>query len=330
MARVTLDIFSGRPNPVWELDDATAQDLIRQVQSEGGLAGDLASGSGRLGFRGLIVEADEAAVRGLDLPGGAFRVSGDDPRGVELADRLLERLGPPTGVAGGSEDDLPPGFARLEELDLRRLVRESAGNGPASRSTGGDASLSTDVSSGDETAPAQDSVIQALNPAPVLGTDASSFSTTTVGSCSIEVAAFNPGFWNTAAYQTLNNCYNYATNRRTDTFAQPGRAAGAQATSMRCSNVTNGAVADGAHQSPNCVAAGQEPRWYMALVIWRNVDYHWYRKQAEGYWGHKPGQTAARNTDNSGIVITNPETANRGNYRDFCGYFFARSGMGIR
>ena len=28
MARVTLDIFSGRPNPVWELDEAALRELL--------------------------------------------------------------------------------------------------------------------------------------------------------------------------------------------------------------------------------------------------------------------------------------------------------------
>ena len=59
------------------------------------------------------------------------------------------------------------------------------------------------------------------------------------------------------------------------------------------------------------------------------LDYQ-VRRSAEGFWGHKPGQTAARNYDNSNNIIYNPETANRGGYRNFCGYFFARSGMGIR
>jgi hypothetical protein len=38
--------------------------------------------------------------------------------------------------------------------------------------------------------------------------------------------AYNPGFWNTPAVQPKNNCYNYAMNWRSDTFAQPGRISG--------------------------------------------------------------------------------------------------------
>ncbi|HEX8696087.1 MAG TPA: hypothetical protein VF746_26965 [Longimicrobium sp.] len=332
MARVILDIFSGRPNPVWELDDDEAQSLLRELGSARDLVGGPESGSGKLGFRGLLLEGLSGdAVRGLGVAPGLVRVSGDDRRGAELAIRLLGRLGTPHGVAG-PEEELPEGLAPLEALDLPGLIRESleadADSGTATRST--NASTETATVSGDTATTDATGGIQALNPAPVLGTDASSYSTLTQGSCQIEVATFNPNFWNASGVITNNNCYNYASNRRTDTFAQPGRAAGQQATRMRCADVTNGALADGAQQSPNCVAAGQEPRWYTAMVIWPGVDYHWYRKSAEGFWGHKPGQTAAKNTDNSGVVITNPETANRGGYRDFCGYFFMRSGMGIR
>jgi hypothetical protein len=315
MVRVTLDIFSGRPNPVWELDDAAGADLIRQVEAARDLVGGIATGSGRLGFRGLLIEEPGGGqtLRARELP-QQLRVSGDDPRGVELALRLLGSLGKPTTVHGA---DLAPGLTPLPDLDLRALVEEDTA-GLTGREERGGVHGYSDVS------------IAALNPAPVIATDASSWTTQAQGSCQIEVAAFNPNFWNVSPVLTNNNCYNYATNRRTDTFAQPGRAAGQQATTMKCANVSTGAQADGAYLAPTCVPSGQEPRWYMAMVVWPGVDYHWYRKQAEGYWGHKPGQTAARNYDNSNVVITNPETANRGGYRNFCGYFFARSGMGIR
>ena len=323
MVRVTLDIFSGRPNPVWELDDAAAADLLRQVEASRDLVGGIATGSGRLGFRGVLIEEPGGGqtLRARELP-QQLRVSADDPRGVELALRLLDSLGKPSTVHGA---DLAPGLTPLPQLDLRRLIEEDAagflgGGRPDDEDRGGVEGFS------DSTV----SALAALNPAPVIGTDASSWTTQALGSCQIEVAAFNPGFWNVSPVLTSNNCYNYATNRRTDTFAQPGRAAGQQATTMKCANVSTGAQADGAYLVPTCVPSGQEPRWYMAMVVWPGVDYHWYRKQAEGYWGHKPGQTAARNYDNSNVVITNPETANRGGYRNFCGYFFARSGMGIR
>lgn len=141
--------------------------------------------------------------------------------------------------------------------------------------------------------------------------------------CMIELGAFNPGFWNDPAHIHRNNCYNYASNRRTDTFAQPGRATGHQATVMACANVTAGALSDGLHHRYNCFPDSEKPRWLMALVVAPGYDYHWYRKQKEGFWGHKPGGTPARNTDNNGAIVWNPETAARGPYTNFCGYFYA-------
>ncbi|HEX6751489.1 MAG TPA: hypothetical protein VF092_29625 [Longimicrobium sp.] len=319
MVRVTLDIFSGRPNPVWELDDDAAADLLRQVEEARDIVGGINTGSGRLGFRGMLLESDDdgRALRDRELP-RQLRISGDHPHGVELALRLLDALGPPRAVAAPRAEGID--LAPIQELDLRRLIEEDAAG-----STGRGEPRGGVEGRSDSTVSAA-----ALNPAPVIGTDASSWTTQAQGSCQIEVAAFNPNFWNVSPVQANNNCYNYATNRRTDTFAQPGKAAGQQATQMKCANVSTGAQADGAYLVPSCVPSGQEPRWYMAMVVWPGVDYHWYRLQAEGYWGHKPGQTAARNYDNSNVVITNPETANRGGYRNFCGYFFARSGMGIR
>jgi hypothetical protein len=141
--------------------------------------------------------------------------------------------------------------------------------------------------------------------------------------CWIELGTFNPGFWNDPAHIWRNNCYNYASNRRTDTFAQPGRATGHQATVMACADVTAAALSDGLHHRFDCFPDSERPRWLMALVVAPGYDYHWYRKQKEGFWGHKPGSTAARNVDNNGAIVWNPETAARLPYTNFCGYFYA-------
>lgn len=50
-------------------------------------------------------------------------------------------------------------------------------------------------------------------------------------------------------------------------------------------------------------------------------DYHWYRQDADGYWSHKQGTTAVKRTDDSGMLITDPETCDRGSYTNFVGYF---------
>jgi hypothetical protein len=148
--------------------------------------------------------------------------------------------------------------------------------------------------------------------------------------CWIELGKFNPGFWNNPAHISRNNCYNYASNHRTDTFAQPGRATGHQATVMACANVTAAALSDGLHHRFDCFPDSEKPRWLMALVVAPGYDYHWYRKQKEGFWGHKPGGTAARNFDNNGAIVWNPEAAARLPYTNFCGYFYACKSQKIR
>jgi hypothetical protein len=134
--------------------------------------------------------------------------------------------------------------------------------------------------------------------------------------------SYTPGFWNDAGtVQYHNNCYNYANNRRTDTFAQPGRAHGITLTvaNLNCNDVANAAVADGLDRTAGAGCPACQTT--VALVIYPGHDYHWYRRDANGLWTHKPGGTQATNLDSSGHPITNPETADRGNYTVFCGYF---------
>src|SRR6266576_2958315 len=66
--------------------------------------------------------------------------------------------------------------------------------------------------------------------------------------------AYNPAPWNFQGtsssptnVQLTNNCYNYATDIRTDTFAQPGRASGLYTVTPppNCADVGRGAVSDG-------------------------------------------------------------------------------------
>jgi len=50
-------------------------------------------------------------------------------------------------------------------------------------------------------------------------------------------------------------------------------------------------------------------------------DYHFYRQDASGMWSHKNGSNVARNTDDSGNLIYDPEHADRGKYTIFCGFY---------
>ena len=100
---------------------------------------------------------------------------------------------------------------------------------------------------------------------------------------------------------------------------QPGVGSGSIFSSLTAADVAAAARRDGAHDVNDCFPETEAPRLLVALVIWPGVDYHWYRKH-ETFWGHKPGSTAARNVDNSGNIITNPETCDRGMYSEFTGY----------
>ncbi|HEX8276284.1 MAG TPA: hypothetical protein VF615_26830 [Longimicrobiaceae bacterium] len=322
MVRVTIDIFSGRPNPSFLLDDKEAREILRQLSSTPEAVTSDEAVHGVLGFRGMVLELDEEPAGKLALPrrlrvGGG--VSRDEGRGLELAERLLDRAARLTPAAAGD-------FGKLgvyDEAALKRLVgeelRQVEARSAMLNAAAADADAPVPVLPEDEEGSVS---IQAA--APVLGRDASTWSNYTVGgTCSLEASAFNPTFWNGSSTVRLNNnCYNYANNKRTDTFAQPGKATGAQTSTMACANVGSGAASDGLIAYPTCAGSGI-PRFYVALVIWPGVDYHWYRYQSNGYWGHKPGQTNAINTDNSGVVISNPQTANRGGYTTFCGYYFA-------
>ena len=144
---------------------------------------------------------------------------------------------------------------------------------------------------------------------------------------------YNPGIWNTPAHQPHNNCYNYATDIMTDTFAQPGQAHGVFPPTT-CAGEDSGAVADGlvgTNKEKRCPTCSH----LVALVISPgnggcDVDYHWYRQDDNGMWSNKPGPGAATDKDASGNPIASPETADRKyvfgpdyclDYSIFCGYY---------
>jgi hypothetical protein len=134
---------------------------------------------------------------------------------------------------------------------------------------------------------------------------------------------YEPRSWNDSnGIQYNNNCYNYGCDKKTGTFAQPGRGSGNMYSSIDCTEVGAGAVSDGLVPVDCDTGCGcNECRHQVALVIWPGEDFHWYRKDRDGRWSHKPGGTAATNLDNSGNLITDPRTADRGPYTVFCGCY---------
>jgi hypothetical protein len=299
MLRVEVDIFSGRPNPVWIITDADeAKDLVGVVGESPDAVAKPGAGFAGLGYREMrlsLLGDDEPRSRGVAREFAVGSTAAAKPRAsAELARRVLQGM--------------------LRHRDVRLVQHELT---PLNKSL-------------------QDFILEQLGrlldrprkPRRPPPPPPSSPLRTTVhdgkcNKCEYEVSQYNPGFWNAANVQPHNNCYNYARNWRTDTFAQPGRAHGAQTSTMQCANVTTAAMADGLKKRCDCLPISEWPRRLMALVIAPNQDYHWYREQRGGFWGHKPGSTAARNVDNNNALVVNPETAARGPYTNFCDYFYA-------
>jgi hypothetical protein len=59
----------------------------------------------------------------------------------------------------------------------------------------------------------------------------------------------------------------------------------------------------------------------MALMIWPQYDFHFYRQDSTGWWSHKQGQQLTRYWDFSGHEIYNPLNADTYPYWVFGGFF---------
>lgn len=269
---ITLDIYSGLPNPSWELTAEQVSELVDRLRSSTQRTlSKLPSVDGRLGYRGFRVEAVQE--KGLEsmtfIHGGLADVSRLYPSlvldGPNVEQWLLE-------TSGGTITD--------ELADYVRGQINSAIDGKESAE--------------------------------------SSFS-------SLVEPPYDPGKWNNnSTILRNNNCYNYASDKITNTFAQPGRGSGAAGPyPPACSGTGAAAQRDGqiSIPSPNITPAEGQ---IVALVVSTTpgfLDYHWYRRDRNGRWSHKPGGTPARNTDNSGRPISDPATCDRGPYNQFCGWY---------
>ena len=283
-AIVTLNIFSGRPNPKWLLEDAAVEELRERLERKQQLTTAAPPGSVvGLGYRGLEVRFDDAAEP-VHIHGGVVGTLAGSPNLVD-ADREIEKFLIKT----------MPDAERQPSMKMNRevsgLVREQ---------------LERDLTTSLDLSKFGDIVLQ-LCPA-------------NKGACAPK---YEPSMWNFVPTQPNNNCYNYANDRVTNTFAQPGKYHNAQYTALTCASVQPAAVADGLVAAPNFTTAIADG-YYVALVIWPNVDFHWYRQDKGGCWSHKPGGTAARNTDNSNKIITDPKTCDRGSYTQFCSYMITK------
>jgi hypothetical protein len=306
MFRVTVDLFSGRPNPTWIVDNEnTGRELLEAIAKDKQIVAKPESGFQGLGYRGITFElfGDEDATD-FDLP-ATFSITngtGEDPRrGVEIAVQVIEGMTQFNKIVL-PEHTITPINEEIRKLLLQRLrqyEQKPPRIFPIPKTSSKGVRITVDDGECKD-------------------------------DCKYEESRFNPRFWNSDPYVLRNNnCYNYARNWRTNTFAQPGKASGCYPYPMDCSDVMSAAICDGLRKRCDCLSEEEYPRRLMALVVDPGNDYHWYRKQKEGFWGHKPGKTPAKNVDNSGNVITDPRSCDRGGYTDFCGFFYAGKSVKI-
>jgi len=283
--RITIDIFSGRENPVIELSGKEAKAALSQLHPERKLEkGEPAlPPEPTLGYRGLIIEQTDKIARGLPQ---VIRLAHGDMFGEGLMHRAADETFEDFIIAG-------KGFEKLElGDDFATYLQQEMGRFREVR---------RDIKPIDVVVP----ILKGCPCGPL----------------------YEPAWWNDGgSKQHGNNCYNYASNYRTDTFAQPGRAAGAMYAALSCAAVKPAAVADCLIDSPKANNKYPAEGHLVALVVAPGWDFHWYRKGKNSLWSHKPGSTAVTSLDNSGHAIADPRTANRGPYTDFCTFMVVKHG----
>lgn len=266
MARIELDIFSGLPNPTWDLNITETASLIRQIKDDQTEVRPLNESSGKLGYKGFIIHMDsqESYRSGLGANPVAFRL-GDGHANPDTLQELLLR-----------------GAQRAEINALAVDAAALAIEGSAEPAT------------------------SATDP------DTPDTSTETLAGCGYHLtSSVDFKFWG-GAHTSKNNCYNYAANWRTGTFAHPGRASGkhfrftdfwgrTRTLSQQKQALRESMMADG--WKTTCSSRSL----YVAAAIWPGVDYHFWRRTAPNKWlsvdkpwSHKRGGYYPQNTDSGG------------------------------
>jgi hypothetical protein len=310
MLEVELDIFSGMPNPTWMLSEPQERRLLELLRSEPAQISPVRTMSQRLGlgYRGVMVRRikmddgrwDKAMSAARKPFPDEFRLGLKRAKGDSAADWLLTTAGP-QGAAISDE---------LLEVAYRGVKLVPRSRGPI------------DPSAKIDRRRVEEAEVAADVPYEIGAEDHETW-----WACPSNYFWANAQFFNDPAHVTRNNCYCFASNHRADVrYARPGQRAGRPAQVMSCGSVVDGLRADGWKDGcePNALT--------IVLVIWPNYDYHFYRLVTGGpywWWGHKPGGTPAKYTDDCGHAIFQyqgrgyaPNNICRGGYTDFCGYFY--------
>jgi len=310
MLEIELDIFSGMPNPTWVLSQRQEKTLYELLKAEPAqISAPTAMGTRLgLGYRGVIVRWtkmddgpwDKAMSGKRMLFPEEFRL-GLKPVKKDSAADWLVKTAEPQGAKLLDE---------VQEAVSRGVILVPAPRGPK------DPTAKIDRAKVEKAEVAAEAPIKP-------GTEPHE----TWWACGSNYFNANASYFNDPAHVTRNNCYCFASNHRPDIrYALPGRRGGRPATSITCGGVISGLRADG--WQDGCQPNGLT----IVMVIWPNVDYHFYRLVTGGpywWWGHKPGGTPAKYTDDCGHAIYQyqgrgyaPNNICRGGYSDFCGYFY--------
>jgi len=296
MLNITFDIYSGRFNPTFTLSSQEARDILKEIALHKGVITPFDVSKVNLGYRGINISFKSHYVpHYYGLPASfsiANGLSMFESKGREIAERLLN-ISSISSASSLNKFALSPSLTSWIMKQMKDIPTFSYRQDKQHPPFG----LKNEIRL-----------------------------------CPFETVVFEPAVWNTPYHVTKNNCYNFATNRRTDSFAQPGRASGQIYREINCDTITRAAMADGAQKANSCIHESEKPRFLMALFIAPDLeftDYHWYCQCSDGSWAHKLGPRPACNIDNSNYVITDPRTANRGPYIQFCGYMLAPKSMRV-
>ncbi|MFA8451443.1 MAG: hypothetical protein ACEPOW_12185 [Bacteroidales bacterium] len=139
------------------------------------------------------------------------------------------------------------------------------------------------------------------------------------------VPAYKPEYWNDGkgmnTIQARHNCYAYACNvfyADKETFvATPGKKAGIELPDpFSAQDAIKGAVADGLMK----LNGNEEPPkgWTKVALFLeleegntdgtKATDFHWYRRDNNGYWSSKGGESPVTNEDSMGNKIKDPRS----------------------
>jgi hypothetical protein len=310
MLEAEIDVFSGMPNPTFQLSDKEERELVDRIMADPEQMSSVTDPTENfgLGYRGVIIrqiKTDTGAwsktPRPNDVPMPSEIAAPSDALPVEF------RLGSKPARAERTADWLLEISERKHLAlsdDVRDVLQEGIHMLPSTREA-------------EEGPPAGDFDVDESQGAELAPRGA------TWWACNSPYYSANAAYFNRPEYVTRNNCYCFASNHLANVrFALPGRRGGRPATSITCAGVIDGLRADG------WIDGCQVNTLTIVLVIWPNTDYHFYRVVTGGpewWWGHKPGATPARYTDNSSQALKQPLSpinCNRGPYIHFCGYFY--------